>query len=98
MLCALRAAIFPGLLAIGGVLFASAQVTAPQALPQPQQTDKAAEGVQPEAAGGVNTGAPHPAQLDEHRRPITAGGFVASGPVVFEDASDRKSTRLNSSH
>jgi hypothetical protein len=89
MLCALRAAIFPGLLAIGGVLFASAQVTAPQALPQPQQTDKAAEGVQPEAAGGVNTGAPHPAQLDEHRRPITAGGFVASGPVVFEDASEK---------
>ena len=89
MLCALRAAIFPGLLAIGGVLSASAQVTAPQGLPQPQQTDKPAEGVQPEAAGGVNTGAPHPAQLDEHRRPITAGGFVAVGPVVFEDASEK---------
>jgi hypothetical protein len=89
MLCALRAAIFPGLLAIGGVLSASAQVTAPQGLPQPQQTDKPAEGVQPEAAGGVNTGAPHPAQLDEHRRPITAGGFVASGPVVFEDVSEK---------
>jgi hypothetical protein len=89
MLCALRAAIFPGLLAIGGMLSASAQVTAPQGLPQPQQTDKPAEGVQPEAAGGVNTGAPHPAQLDEHRRPITAGGFVAVGPVVFEDASEK---------
>ena len=89
MLCALRAAIFPGLLAIGGVLSASAQVTAPQALPQPQQTDKPAEGVQPEAAGGVNTGPPHPVQLDEHRRPITAGGFVASGPVVFEDVSEK---------
>ncbi|HZL52998.1 MAG TPA: VCBS repeat-containing protein, partial [Terracidiphilus sp.] len=89
MLCALRAAIFPGLLAIGGMLSASAQVTAPQALPQPQQTDKPAEGVQPEPAGGVNTGPPHPVQLDEHRRPITAGGFVASGPVVFEDVSEK---------
>ncbi len=89
MLCALRAAAIPGLLAIGGVLSASAQVTAPQALPQPQQTDKPPESVQPEPAGGVNTGPPHPVQLDEHRRPITAGGFVASGPVVFEDVSEK---------
>jgi hypothetical protein len=89
MLCALRAATFPGLLAIGGLLSASAQVTAQQGLPQSQQTDKPAEGVQPEAAGGVNTGPPHPVQLDAHHRPITAGGFVASGPVVFEDASEK---------
>jgi len=39
--------------------------------------------------GGVNTGPPRPAQLDEQRRPITAGGFVANGPVVFEDVSEK---------
>jgi hypothetical protein len=89
MLCALRAATILGLLASGGLLSASAQVTAPQGLPEPQQTDKPAEGAQPESAGGVNTGPPHPAQLDEHHRPITTGGFVASGPVVFEDVSEK---------
>ena len=89
MLDALRAATILGLLASVGVLSASAQVTIPQELPQPQQTDKPTESVQPEPAGGVNTGSPHPAQLDEHHRPITAGGFAANGPVVFEDVSEK---------
>ena len=30
---------------------------------------------------------PHAAQLDAQHRPITAGGFVKSGPIVFEDIS-----------
>jgi enediyne biosynthesis protein E4 len=41
------------------------------------------------SAGGVETGAPQAAQFDAQRRPITAGGFVASGPVVFEDDSEK---------
>ncbi len=41
------------------------------------------------AGGGVQTGAPQAAVLDAQRRPITAGGFVKSGPVVFEDASKK---------
>jgi enediyne biosynthesis protein E4 len=32
---------------------------------------------------------PHAAQLDAEHRPITAGGFVKSGPVVFEDISEK---------
>lgn len=32
---------------------------------------------------------PHAAQLDAQHRPITAGGFVKSGPVVFEDISEK---------
>ncbi len=32
---------------------------------------------------------PQPAQFDEQHRPITAGGFVASGPVIFEDISEK---------
>ena len=39
----------------------------------------------PAAPAGVDTGPPHAALFDEQKRPITAGGFVKSGPVVFED-------------
>ena len=35
--------------------------------------------------GGSNTGAPHAAVLDAEHRPITAGGFVKTGPVLFKD-------------
>ncbi|HEY4357051.1 MAG TPA: CRTAC1 family protein [Acidobacteriaceae bacterium] len=35
----------------------------------------------------MSTGGAHAAVLDEHHRPITAGGFVTSGPVIFEDIS-----------
>ena len=48
---------------------------------------KSSEGVQ--ATGGKETGSPHPLQLDEQHRPITAGGFVKTGPVVFEDVSEK---------
>jgi enediyne biosynthesis protein E4 len=36
---------------------------------------------------GVSTGGSHPPVLDSQNRPITAGGFVKTGPVVFEDIS-----------
>ena len=39
--------------------------------------------------GGQATGSPHPVQLDAQHRPITAGGFVSTGPVVFEDDSQK---------
>jgi len=32
---------------------------------------------------------PHPLQLDAQHRPITEGGFVKTGPVVFEDDSEK---------
>jgi hypothetical protein len=41
------------------------------------------------AMGGASSGAPRPAVLDAEHRPITAGGFVKSGPVVFEDIAAR---------
>ena len=31
----------------------------------------------------------HPALLDAQHRPITAGGFVKTGPIVFEDISEK---------
>jgi hypothetical protein len=39
------------------------------------------------ATGGTATGGAHSAVLDAEKRPITAGGFVKSGPVVFEDVA-----------
>jgi hypothetical protein len=52
-----------------------------------QQALKPAEGAQQPAAGGVQTGAPQAAVLDAQQRPITAGGFVKNGPVLFDDIS-----------
>jgi hypothetical protein len=49
----------------------------------PAQTSAPSDGM------GVNTGAAHAAVLDEQHRPITAGGFVRTGPVYFEDATER---------
>ena len=43
------------------------------------------EGAQPATPGGMSTGGAHPAVLDAQHRPITAGGFVSIGPVVFKD-------------
>jgi enediyne biosynthesis protein E4 len=60
-----------------------------QAAGSAADSQKAAEGAAQTSAGGVETGAPRPAQFDAQRRPITAGGFVASGPVVFEDDSEK---------
>ena len=43
--------------------------------------------------GGMATGAAHPAEYDSQHRPITAGGFVKSGPIVFEDVSAKAGLR-----
>ncbi len=34
---------------------------------------------------GVNTGGAYAPVLDSEQRPITAGGFVKTGPMIFED-------------
>ncbi len=47
----------------------------------------AQSGMQPQTNSGVNTGAPHAAVLDSHNRPITAGGTVKTGPIVFQDVA-----------
>ncbi len=40
-----------------------------------------------QASGAAES--PHPIQLDAQHKPITEGGFVKSGPVVFEDISEK---------
>ena len=37
----------------------------------------------------VSTGGSHAAVLDAQHRPITAGGFVASGPIIFQDIAEK---------
>lgn len=49
-----------------------------------------AAGQQGQASGGEMTnGGPHTAIFDSQHRPITAGGFEKSGPVVFIDATEK---------
>jgi enediyne biosynthesis protein E4 len=76
------------IVAIPFVLCAQSDVSAgsPE---KPQAATNSAVSEPQASSGGADTGSPHPAQFDEQRRPITAGGFVASGPVVFEDISGK---------
>jgi len=62
-----------------------AQSTTPDSHTADTQSDKPREGGQPSAFGGVNTGGAHAAVLDSEHRPITAGGYVKDGPVLFKD-------------
>ena len=52
-----------------------------------QSRETAASTAQAETAprSGMASGAPQAALFDERHRPITAGGFVKEGPVVFQD-------------
>ncbi len=40
-------------------------------------------------SSGSSTGGAHAAVLDAEHRPITAGGFVKTGPVIFQDVADK---------
>ena len=41
------------------------------------------------SGSGVQTGAPGAVVLDAQHRPITAGGFVATGPILFTDIAQK---------
>ena len=62
-------------------LFALAMARAQSSMNMDQQAPQ-------QSHGSVQTGAPQAAVLDAEHRPITAGGFVKTGPVVFQDISD----------
>jgi hypothetical protein len=40
-----------------------------------------------QSQGGMANAGPHEAVFDSQHRPITAGGFVKSGPIVFQDVA-----------
>jgi len=71
---------------LAGVFVSAAAAQNPPSgtAPQGQATDKAAP-----SASGAQTAGPHAPQLDAQHRPITAGGFVKIGPIVFEDISEK---------
>jgi hypothetical protein len=86
MLQAFRTATILGLLTAVFPALISAQSQESGSLPQKQQTDQTASQA---TSSGVDTGAPSAPQLDEQHRPMTAGGFVASGPVIYKDVSEK---------
>src|SRR6185312_4750527 len=72
----------PSILALSTVLLISAAAAAQSTSPSTQES-------QPTGMGTANTGAAHAAVLDSEHRPITAGGFVKTGPVFFEDIAGK---------
>jgi hypothetical protein len=89
-----RASLFPGLI-LPGLILASApalllsQAAGPAVPASAPSTSSTAQDAQTPPTGGTASGPPQPAQFDEQHRPITAGGFVKSGPVIFEDISEK---------
>ena len=53
--------------------------------PLESQNPKPQEGAQPPAHGGSGTAGVFPPVMDAHNRPITEGGTVKTGPIVFQD-------------
>ena len=86
-----RASLFLGLILTSAPALLLSQTASSAA---PASGEPAAQQAQPPASGGEATGAPHPPQFDEQHRPITAGGFVPSGPVIFEDVSERPASPI----
>jgi hypothetical protein len=68
-------------------------VAVPSHSQQPPPDGKAApaaSGAQsnaPSSAGGMATAGPQKAEFDSLHRPITAGGFVKNGPIIFQDVA-----------
>jgi hypothetical protein len=71
----------PSLIALCVILFLGTDVSAAQsAAPAPP-----AQEAPPAGMGTSNTGEAHAAVLDSEHRPITAGGFVKTGPILYQD-------------
>lgn len=69
--------IFSILLPLSGALFALHG--------QAPTTTTAQTGTPPHT--GMASGSPQAGHFDEHHRPITAGGFVERGPIIFQDVA-----------
>ena len=54
-----------------------------------QEKAEPTQNTQPQTPGVVSTGGAHAAVFDSEKRPITAGGFVDNGPVIFQDISEK---------
>ena len=65
----------------------SAQELQPAGKPTAQSTAESPQNPGQRSQGGMATGSPHEAIFDSQHRPITAGGFVKNGPIVFQDVA-----------
>ena len=72
-----------------GCLVVAAAAQDPNPSPLEHQAQPPTEGSQGPAQGGSSTAGAHAAILDAQHRPITAGGFVTSGPVIFKDIAEK---------
>ncbi|HEY5212963.1 MAG TPA: CRTAC1 family protein [Acidobacteriaceae bacterium] len=72
------------LLALSALLMLGASPSRAQS-PLESQKQKPQEGAQPAAKGGSDTGGVFPPVMDANHLPITEGGTVKTGPIVFED-------------
>ena len=51
------------------------------------QNSAGAQATPQSAQSGMANAGPHEAEFDSEHRPITAGGFVKTGPIVFQDVA-----------
>jgi enediyne biosynthesis protein E4 len=78
-----------------GCLFLSLAICAFRAYGQAQQPSQSplyggnSSTVSTQEQGGSATGGVFAPVLDSEKRPITAGGFVKTGPVIFQDISEK---------
>ncbi len=75
----------------GFMLFGMASFTVGQAA-QPQDANSAEPASNtppPKSQGSVSTSGVYAPVLDAEKRPITAGGFVETGPIVFQDIAEK---------
>ncbi len=57
---------------------------------QQPQSKAGTAGQQPRGAGGgMASAGPQKAEFDSQHRPITAGGFVKEGPIIFQDVAEK---------
>ena len=53
----------------------------------PADAQRGNSGQKTSQSGGMANAGPQEAQFDTQHRPITAGGFVKTGPVIFQDVA-----------
>jgi enediyne biosynthesis protein E4 len=93
-LCRFCSAQLPGI-ALLFIVFSVSSGKAFAQTPEPNGHEHEAQQAKPETNSpasqmrGVNTGGTHAPVLDKEHRPITAGGFVKSGPIIFQDIAQK---------
>jgi len=78
----------PALLLVG-IVIATAQMDWAQSAQQAVQPYSQSQAASQAPQGGSATAGTFAPVLDSEKRPITAGGFVKTGPVIFQDISEK---------